>query len=583
MNIYDQPAQANFINTYSPIPFQEIVQAGTARQGRYDAQIAGLEGMVTESELLKAMPGDESYVQGVQNTAKEIANSFAKRDLSDPYVAKDLRDTIRKSIDKGMLSTVQESYVGYKQYQDLYNKQKAAGIALAPEDLSQYSTVKTGQAFSGLPQQRLDYATRAKTFFDQMDPTWKGIIADKNTGIPGSYSSVGPKDVNNQAQRSIEAFINSPEGKQYFENVAHGDKNQVYNYLNQIGLEQLKSSFQPLSPGWLQDPNVNSQQQLPTDESEGIKLDITPYLNIPNIIINKTGDLKRRGRAIAPLEWAWEATKSAWKDEKARPYSSFTGITPEDKQDITTIRDTYPSLSGKSDVDVVREFNAAVKHLSVQSMTLTGMSNLGGEDILKEILNTKTQRKFVIMDGYGVSEPTLTEKGGVLEELGMSSEEFDNYLAQNWKKVGGITQDGPEAGMFYIDVPDQSKPNKGKPRRVLISSTNELRNATASSYAIHQMINTLGTGVVRPNLIDPNTGQEMAYKVYGDINHGTYNYTIVRGQLIDKEFVPLFDEKGHPQTTTLTQIKRDEKAAIASPYFNILGTKLGVTQKGHIQ
>ena len=36
VNIYDQPFQAQYMNTYVPMPYQEILQAGAMKQERHD-------------------------------------------------------------------------------------------------------------------------------------------------------------------------------------------------------------------------------------------------------------------------------------------------------------------------------------------------------------------------------------------------------------------------------------------------------------------------------------------------------------------------------------------------------------------
>lgn len=579
VSIYDTPAQSNFINTYVPIPFDEIVQAGLARQNRYDQQLAQLETLREQADLLNAIPGaDESYVQGVRQTLKDISSSYTNKDLSDPYTIKDLRENLREGIDRNMVNKIQQSYAGYQQYLNAYNQQRAQGLDLAPEDFSTYDTSMNG-VFSRLPEQRLDYAKAAAEFFNQMDPTFKGII--ESQGIPGTYHAISNVDIANQAKASVDAFMQTPAGKQY----AKGDRNKAYDYLYKVGLEQQKSMFNPLPAGYTKD-ETQTQFNLPTDESEAINVNIKPTLNVPDVVFNRSGQLRKKGRITAPFEWAFSAVKAGWGDkswDEMKPYSDFTGISQKDQSEIDSIRGTYPSLNLKSDADIVKEFNSAVKNLSSQSFSLTGISDLAGKDLINDILNNKRARNFVIMDGFGTSSNSLTEKNGVLDELGMNEAEFDDYLSKNWKKVGGFTQDGPEPGMFYIEVPQKSGKHKGDNRRVFISSSNELRRATASSYLINQMVNTLSNGVVRPGLYDPQTKSELAYYINGDIKDGLYTYDIYEGYMNGDQFIPFTSKDNKPLTTTLSSIKKEERAAIANPYFNILGSKIGQTKKGHIR
>lgn len=57
-NQFESPAQAQFINTYVPIPFQEMMQAGAAKQERYEQGQARADALVDQYANIKVAPID---------------------------------------------------------------------------------------------------------------------------------------------------------------------------------------------------------------------------------------------------------------------------------------------------------------------------------------------------------------------------------------------------------------------------------------------------------------------------------------------------------------------------------------------
>lgn len=57
-NQYDTPAQAQFVDTYVPIPFQEMMQAGAAKQHSYDDSQNRADGLVDAYKNIKVAPVD---------------------------------------------------------------------------------------------------------------------------------------------------------------------------------------------------------------------------------------------------------------------------------------------------------------------------------------------------------------------------------------------------------------------------------------------------------------------------------------------------------------------------------------------
>lgn len=116
---YNSPAQASFINTYSPIPFSELMQAGTIKAKQYDQGVENLMQTYDDTNNLKYIPNskDEQYIKGVVVPhVKSVIDKYSNEDLSDPIIRRQMRMELNNGIDKQRIRSIQDSFEGYKQY-----------------------------------------------------------------------------------------------------------------------------------------------------------------------------------------------------------------------------------------------------------------------------------------------------------------------------------------------------------------------------------------------------------------------------------------------------------------------------------
>lgn len=132
-SFYDTPAQASFVNTYVPIPFEEIVQAGTARQSRYDDALAAMEQNQSYLESLSAIPGQQqSYLSNAIRNYNQIAEEYASKDLSNTFIRRQLRDKVRGNINPTVLNNITKSYENYQNAQKQALQLDVAGKYFRP-------------------------------------------------------------------------------------------------------------------------------------------------------------------------------------------------------------------------------------------------------------------------------------------------------------------------------------------------------------------------------------------------------------------------------------------------------------------
>ena len=181
INRYDTPAQSRFINTYSPVPFQELAAAAAARQGRLDEGQARLDAAQLAVEQIKYIPNsqDQRIVEGWKSALSNLADEYLDKDLSDPEVYRDLRSNLRRLVNPNEVQAIQQSYAGYEQYKKAEAQATARGEKLyKPFDFSGYNTLAPEQGiFNQFPS--LDLGQQAQqeidAFLKKPQEEWRSV------------------------------------------------------------------------------------------------------------------------------------------------------------------------------------------------------------------------------------------------------------------------------------------------------------------------------------------------------------------------------------------------------------------------
>lgn len=118
-NRFETPLESKFINTYVPIPFQEMMQAGQMKQQRYDQGAAAVDQSIAQTEAINAIAGtrDDLRKQQYIKDMHSIRDQYAGRDLSDPFVIRDMNSSIRSKVDSSMVQKMNQSYMAHEEAQ----------------------------------------------------------------------------------------------------------------------------------------------------------------------------------------------------------------------------------------------------------------------------------------------------------------------------------------------------------------------------------------------------------------------------------------------------------------------------------
>ncbi len=106
INLYDRPVASEFIDTYVPIPFQEIAQAGAARQGRYDVTTQGLNELYDATQALQFIPGSSDEIakeEYIIPIIEGIRDKYMTKDLSSSLIRRQMSNEMETLIDKELV------------------------------------------------------------------------------------------------------------------------------------------------------------------------------------------------------------------------------------------------------------------------------------------------------------------------------------------------------------------------------------------------------------------------------------------------------------------------------------------------
>jgi len=217
VNRYEQPTAAQFMNTYVPIPFQEMMQAGQMKQERYDRSAAAVDQAIAQAEMMRAIPGskDEERKREYVNSIYEIRDQFADKDLSDPFVVREMNSAIRGKVNKDLVQRMDQSYTGWMEAQQgkrtlaMNNKWNP----LLDEDPSAGWDSETG-VYNYLPTAYTDKADLYKPYYENLNPEELGVKIDPVTGMYKQTSGITDRKIREVTSKAAQELANNPQGLQ---------------------------------------------------------------------------------------------------------------------------------------------------------------------------------------------------------------------------------------------------------------------------------------------------------------------------------------------------------------------------------
>jgi hypothetical protein len=583
VNRYDSPAQDRYFNTYVPLPFEQLMPVVAQRQQQVQREQDMLSKVYDDTQNIEYIPDskDEAYVKDYLAKTGDLVSKYYGQDLSDPVVKQQMLSQFRGMTDRTRLQNVQTSAANWKQNLKLKAQLRAEGMydPLLDEDPA------TGWDSS---QGVYQYITSP---YKNPRPTAEAIfnnVKASDLGASGDYwyEGVSENKINQVAEAKWNEFANSSDGSLYVKKIAKErglDPNDIASR-KQIAMEYLKGVGQEYvyrqRGGML--PEASRKGAGSEDEGAGFinttqeqayreKADFNP-LGIRKYKFDKSGNLavpegtKEHLGTVAGLSPSGMSSGAIGEVETKR-------LREEAKKDFDLIREKYPKLAGKSDAETYKAYMDLTKDgKAFPDLPLVDLPNVPKTALADYISDSILNRSVMVMDDFGSSDVrpiTDDSQYAPMRDLGYSAQEVKSELKKFAKgdakaliSVAGLSQNGPHSGMIQLEVYDKSGKGggKGKPRKVYITSNDQMKAIMAPTNDVYNTIRGMQGGAVY--IGDDPDGRNVAVNVVPDISQDSktkkwqYDYQLEGGYLDENgNFVPNKDEEGNTEIVTMSQLK----------------------------
>ena len=254
-NRFETPVASEFINTYVPIPFREMMLAGQMKQQRYDAGVAAQDAAIQRVEQIQAIAGsaDDDYRRLAIQKMYDIRDKYVGKDLSDPFILRQMNNEINTGIEKEWIQKMQES-------KGSWDEAQKAKRTLAMNN--KWNPLLDKDPSSGWNSKEMgQYNYQPTAFVDKTElfnPYYKDLNAESSIQDVNGYQSVvtGISDAKVRAVSDTRAqeLVNTPQGQQQIElyRMANPEskkadlqilKDEMYDY----GKQFVSSNIQVLS------------------------------------------------------------------------------------------------------------------------------------------------------------------------------------------------------------------------------------------------------------------------------------------------------------------------------------------------
>lgn len=315
INRFDSPAQYQAINTYVPIPFEQMAQAAIYRQNKADQQGEKLDEAYNKANNLRYIKNskDQLKIEEVQRVIDDLSTKYSspEYDMSDPMVQREINSTINRTLNNQQIQSIQRSAEAYDMNEKLKAQLNASGKynKILDEDPNLieggYDTETMGIYGYQTPAWE-QYRPVAEDYFNNIKDS---ILTDAKgrmltTGEGYNITGVDLDKIKSVAKSKITSFLDSNAGKQqvkiarnrleriYGKDVVDemSDDAIAYDTLLEVGEEYIRKNLTGSRTSSSSDGTNNAFWDLPaTFEGDNVNQTWDPY-NILNSSYDITKD-----------------------------------------------------------------------------------------------------------------------------------------------------------------------------------------------------------------------------------------------------------------------------------------------------
>lgn len=266
-NMYDQAAQAQFINTYAPINFGELFRIGAAQKEEMDRAAQQFGAQLQKFGEFRSPSAVDTQRYYDLTTGRQDIQDAINQMVSNPDALKDasFRSSLQSlinNIDYSSLSLLKESADNLRLGLQTRSKMMAEGRynkEWDDSDIPNYSTLDTGRVFDDITPVAFMNANELSTpYFNDLK---RGFLGTKYiNGTRYIVTGNNMDDLYQVASAKFNDLIDTPQGRKYYESFVRrngGDTEAAKNqFVDMIAQSQIDRTIRPeyeVDPSYIQE------------------------------------------------------------------------------------------------------------------------------------------------------------------------------------------------------------------------------------------------------------------------------------------------------------------------------------------
>ena len=227
INRYDSPAEAQFIDTYVPIPFEKLYTLGKQAKEEVDKALADASAAFKEwGEFQSLSQKDiQTFYDETKGKALPVVNDLIKNpDKIKTVEGRMALQSVINNVDSAKLSALRQSAENMATYDKLTKDLMMKGLYNPDWHYRDFTNYDSTQGmFNETPIAYMDINELSKPYMDQME---KGYI-----GSDGMYDYYGntKEDLEQVANAHLTDMINTPQGQMHIKMYMRNNPNISYD------------------------------------------------------------------------------------------------------------------------------------------------------------------------------------------------------------------------------------------------------------------------------------------------------------------------------------------------------------------
>lgn len=500
-NMYDQPAQAQFINTYAPINFGELYRIGAAQKEEMNRAADQFANQIQKFGEFKA-PSIIDTANYYKNTIeREDFQDAIKQMASNPDALKDAAfrsnlQSLINSVDYNALSQLKESADYQRLGLQTRAKMKAEGRlkdSWDKSDIANYDTLGSGKIFEDIsPVPFMNLNELSTPYFNDLKQGFLGF--DYKNGVRYMVTGNNAEDLLAVATAKFNDLIDTPQGQKYYEEYLEANNGDAEaakrQFVTAVAQSQIDRTIRPkydVDPGYIEQLRANSKGK--GKETKGALPDLSTILSTTTLrhnLVTLGGLTPEERSAVATGTANREVYQKASENMSNNLKVAFTNLS----------KSSNPSVASRKLLDVISQPLSPDTDIALLG---EGPGNMISKDV--KITNSTSDMTLGSDMTFGLLGYYNGSAGYAIDNMNNST---DKKVRQKWRNRAAAMATVQQA--WYNDqfrdviVKGDSKVmsdnNETYHRRRVYIPIDQLRNLGFNSISNGDFANLIGSKVV---------------------------------------------------------------------------------------